>query len=176
MLATLIGSHLTREPIASPVLTKRWKWELMLATNSGSLCPEATNFGSQNLGYQIWLCTRLVKVQEGLCVNRWSKLWCYWAFAVPCFFGLMRNQNGSHGREVFKSGIKRHLINIKGHEEQNSGRDWTKIKFTPQWLDHLVMHAKEMLQFGCDWNRSFLNDVLVGWDCNGDTGSSALHP
>ena len=31
----------------------------MLATNFGSLCPEATNFGSQNLGYQIWFCTRL---------------------------------------------------------------------------------------------------------------------
>ena len=25
----------------------------------GSLCPKATNFGSQNFGYQIWFCTRL---------------------------------------------------------------------------------------------------------------------
>ena len=31
----------------------------MLATNFGSLCPEVTNFGSQNFGYQIWFCTRL---------------------------------------------------------------------------------------------------------------------
>ena len=32
-VATLIGSHLTREPTASPVLTKWSMWELMLATN-----------------------------------------------------------------------------------------------------------------------------------------------
>ena len=28
----------------------------------GSLCPKVTNFGSQNFGYQIWFCTRLLKV------------------------------------------------------------------------------------------------------------------
>ena len=44
-LATLIGSHLTREPTASPVLTKQWKSELMLATNFGRLCPKVTKFG-----------------------------------------------------------------------------------------------------------------------------------
>ena len=43
------------------MLTKWWKSELMLATNFGSLCPEVTNFGSQNFGYQIWFCTRLLK-------------------------------------------------------------------------------------------------------------------
>ena len=32
----------------------------MLATNFGSLCPEVTNFGSQNFGYQIWFCIRLL--------------------------------------------------------------------------------------------------------------------
>ena len=37
-LATLIGSHLTREPTASPVLTKWSNWELMLATNFGNIC------------------------------------------------------------------------------------------------------------------------------------------
>ena len=49
-LATLIGSHSIREPTASPVLTKQWNWELILATN----------FGSQNFGYQIYqtdVCT-----------------------------------------------------------------------------------------------------------------------
>ena len=77
--------------------------------------------------------------------------------------------NGRHGWEVFKSGIKRScLIKIKGHEEQNLGRDWTKLNFSLEWLDHLAMHAMETLQSGCDWNRSFLYDVLVGWDCNGD--------
>ena len=34
--ATLIGSHLTSEPTASPVLTKRWNLEIMVATNFGS--------------------------------------------------------------------------------------------------------------------------------------------
>ena len=58
-LATLIGSHLTRKPTASPELTKCWSWDLTLATNFGSLCPKVTNFGSQNFGYQIWFCTRL---------------------------------------------------------------------------------------------------------------------
>ena len=47
-LAALIGSHLSRQPTVSPRLTKWWNWELMLATNFGSLCPKATNFGSQN--------------------------------------------------------------------------------------------------------------------------------
>ena len=60
MLATLIGNHLTREPTASHVLTKSWHLELMLTTNFGSLCPEVTNFGSQNFGYQIWFCTGLL--------------------------------------------------------------------------------------------------------------------
>ena len=52
-LATLIGNHLTRERTASPVLIKRWKSELMLATNFGTLRPKFTKVGSQN-------CTRLV--------------------------------------------------------------------------------------------------------------------
>ena len=63
-LATLIGSHLTREPTGRPVLTKWWKSELMLATSFGSLCPKVTNFGSQKFGYQIWFCTRLITVND----------------------------------------------------------------------------------------------------------------
>ena len=50
-----------RKPTTSPVLTKCWKWELMLTTNFGSLCQMVTKFGSQNFGYQIWFCTRLIK-------------------------------------------------------------------------------------------------------------------
>ena len=42
------------------MLTKWWKSELILAINFGSLCPKVTNFGSQNFGYQIWFCTRLL--------------------------------------------------------------------------------------------------------------------
>ena len=43
-------------------LRAKWRnWELMLATNFGSLWPEVTKFGSQNFGYQIWFCTRLHK-------------------------------------------------------------------------------------------------------------------
>ena len=43
------------------MLTKWWKSELMLATNFGSLCPKVTKVGSQNFGYQIWFCTRLLR-------------------------------------------------------------------------------------------------------------------
>ena len=57
----LLVADLTREPTASPALTKWWKWELMLATNFGNLCQMVTEVGSQNFGYQIWSCTRLVK-------------------------------------------------------------------------------------------------------------------
>ena len=42
------------------------------------------------------------------------------------------------------------------------------MKFTLEWRDQLAMHVSETLQSGCDWNRSLLYDVLVGWDCNGD--------
>ena len=59
-LATLIGNLLTREPTASPVLTKCWKSELMLATNFDSLCPKVTEVGSQNFGNQIWFCTKVI--------------------------------------------------------------------------------------------------------------------
>ena len=34
--ATIIGSLLTREPTASPVLTKWWNWEPTYATNFGN--------------------------------------------------------------------------------------------------------------------------------------------
>ena len=46
---TIVASHLTREPTVSPVLTKWWNWELTLATNFS------------DHGYQIWLCTRLLR-------------------------------------------------------------------------------------------------------------------
>ena len=48
-VATLIGSHLTREPTPSPVLTKWPLWELMLATNFGSPLQMVTKVGSQIL-------------------------------------------------------------------------------------------------------------------------------
>ena len=48
-VATYIGSHLTREPIASPALTKWWMWELMLVTNFGSPLQMVTKVGSQIL-------------------------------------------------------------------------------------------------------------------------------
>ena len=61
---------MTREPTSSPVSTKWWKSELMLATNFGSLCPKVTKVGSQNFGYQIWFCTRhRSKETSKLCVT-----------------------------------------------------------------------------------------------------------
>ena len=68
-LAILIGSHLTREPTASPVLTKCWKSELMLSTNFGSLCQKVTKVGSQNFGNQIWFCTRLLGFFNRSCIQ-----------------------------------------------------------------------------------------------------------
>ena len=47
--ATIIGSHLAREPTASPVLTKCWNWELTLATNFGNHAQMVTKFGGQSL-------------------------------------------------------------------------------------------------------------------------------
>ena len=49
MWATIIGSHLTRKPTVSPVLTKCWNWELRLATNFGSYAQMVIKFGGQNL-------------------------------------------------------------------------------------------------------------------------------
>ena len=40
---------MAREPTASPVLTKWWKWELILATNFGSHVQMVTKFGGQIL-------------------------------------------------------------------------------------------------------------------------------
>ena len=70
MWAIFIGSHLTREPTASPVLAKWWNLELMLATNFGNLCQMVTKVSSKNFGYQIWFCTRLTifKVSEWFCI------------------------------------------------------------------------------------------------------------
>ena len=47
--ATTICSHLTREPTASPVLTKRWNLEITLATNFGSQVQMVTKVGGQIL-------------------------------------------------------------------------------------------------------------------------------
>ena len=47
--AKIIGSYLTREPTASPVLTKWWNWELILATNFDSHAQMVIKVGGQVL-------------------------------------------------------------------------------------------------------------------------------
>ena len=47
--ATINGSHLAREPIASPVLTKWWNEELITSTKFGSHAQMVTKFGGQIL-------------------------------------------------------------------------------------------------------------------------------
>ena len=50
-------------PVRSIILPVWDGWlgrSLMLPTNFGSLCPKVTKVGSQNFGYQIWFCTRLI--------------------------------------------------------------------------------------------------------------------
>ena len=85
--ATFIGSHLTRERTSSPVLTKWWNRELKLATNFGNLCQTVTKVGTQNFGYQIWFCTRLLN--NGNCHLTWTKLSAkLWQCSQP-FVGCM---------------------------------------------------------------------------------------
>ena len=60
----LLLSVVIWEPTASPASTKWWNSELMLATNFGSLSQTFTKVGSQNFGYQIWFCTRLLNQQS----------------------------------------------------------------------------------------------------------------
>ena len=66
-MATFIGSHLTREPTLSPVLTKWWMWELMLATNFGSPLQMLTEVGGQILATKFGFvpdCWWLMKISE----------------------------------------------------------------------------------------------------------------
>ena len=46
---TIIGSHLTRKPTASPLLTKCWNWELTMATSFGSHAQMVTKLNGQIL-------------------------------------------------------------------------------------------------------------------------------
>ena len=65
-VATLIGSHLKREPTASLVLTKWLVWELILATNFGSPLQMVTKVGSQILA------TKFGFVPDWLTNDRWK--------------------------------------------------------------------------------------------------------
>ena len=49
VLATLSGNHLIPEPTSSPVLTKCWNLELILATNFGNLHKRPPNLVSKIL-------------------------------------------------------------------------------------------------------------------------------
>ena len=62
VLATLNGSHLIREPTSSPVLTKCWNLELILATNFGNLHKQPPNLVAKILATKFgfvadWLYT-----------------------------------------------------------------------------------------------------------------------
>ena len=74
----LLYSHLTREPTTSPVLTKWWNWELMLATNFGSLSQTVTKVDSQNFGYQFWFCTRLLRIFFIVACRTKLASWRWW--------------------------------------------------------------------------------------------------
>ena len=74
----LLYSHLTREPTTSPVLTKWWNWELMLATNFDSLSQTVTKGGSQNFGYQFWFCTRLLRIFFIVACRTKLASWRWW--------------------------------------------------------------------------------------------------
>ena len=68
VLATLNGSHLIREPTSSPVLTKCWNLELILATNFGNL-----HIRSPNLAAKIF-ATKFDFVPDcTVCISVWCR-------------------------------------------------------------------------------------------------------
>ena len=94
MLATLIGNRLTREPTSRPVLTKCWNWELILSTNFGRLCQTVTKFGSQNFGYQIWFCTKLLSVDNcSLAVSKFNYIHGYCSIVKITFAPICTCKN-----------------------------------------------------------------------------------
>ena len=72
MLATLFGSHLSREPTASPVLTKQCNQELTLATSFGSHAQMVAKFGGQILA------TKFGFVPDWLMWMKCMPLYCFW--------------------------------------------------------------------------------------------------
>ena len=78
MLATLIGSHLSREPTASPKYTKQWNWELTLATNFGSHGQMVTKFGGQILATKFGFvpdCSGECRRTSLMCSQHWFRQW-----------------------------------------------------------------------------------------------------
>ena len=76
--ATIIGSHLTRKPISSPVLTKCWNLELTLATNFGSHAQMATKFGGQILATKFGFvpdCSGHYHKTSLMKREHWFRLW-----------------------------------------------------------------------------------------------------
>ena len=73
--ATFIGSHLTREPTASSVLTKWWNSELILAASFDSLRQMVT---------KVWFCTRLFKLWspnlDQMCKTTWLRSFFFFFF------------------------------------------------------------------------------------------------
>ena len=68
VLATLNGSHLIREPTSSPVLTKCWNLELILATNFGNLHIRPPNLAAKILATKFGFvpdCT--------VCISVWCR-------------------------------------------------------------------------------------------------------
>ena len=77
--ATITGGHLSRKPTASPVLTKCWNWELILATNFGSHAQMVTKFGGQ-----------ILATKFGFVPDCWPTHLKLWHF--PKFKGLMETK------------------------------------------------------------------------------------
>ena len=79
--ATIIGSHLAREPTPRPVLTKCWNREVTLATNFGSHAQMVTKFGGQNLATKFgfvpdcWKCHQINHFWSNFAWNWSNSAW-----------------------------------------------------------------------------------------------------
>ena len=108
----------------------------MLATNFGSLCQTVTKVGSQNSGYQIWFCTRLLEVE--LTTNS------------PYLIFIMPHPSRGINLSVFKHDFQLRLDwNDKAMHRQHKHNIWHNIPLLarvkcvtiPVYLDLNLLHT-----------------------------------
>ena len=111
---------------------KWWKWELMLATNFCSLCPEVINFGCQTFGCQIWFCTRLFTYGDEVIHKAW------WGIGeVPyCFSRSFVKFQGHMGQKI--SNFHPNLV----FPDCNSSLNWLMAMI---WCTQLEVALKRCL-------------------------------
>ena len=137
-MATFIGSHLTREPTVSPVLTKWWMWELILATKFGSTLQMVAKVGSQILATKFGFVPDCWS--QGSLLSRYSK----------CPSGiLLRSDTFLH--------ISYHDLYIEIRIVLRGTRIVTPLNIITTWM----RGAKTYIKFELRWKIRSLNEPLV---------------